>query len=76
MGHETKGFFENLVEGFTKDYEMKKIVEYSRDSTGKIDVAKATGIAMGRGFTSLEDTVRFGEILGASGGFDKQQDET
>ena len=44
MGQETNGFFDHLVEGFAKDYEMKKIVEASRDHSGKIDVAKATGI--------------------------------
>ena len=70
MGHSPKGIFDDFIEGLAEDFEMKAIVEASRDHTGRIDVGMATGLAMGRGFTSLEQTARFGAILGASGGFD------
>ena len=70
MGQAPKGIFDELIEGLAKDFEMKSIVEASRDDSGKIDVGMATGIAMGLGYTSLDDTARFGAILGASGGFD------
>ena len=41
-----KGFFEGLLEDFCKHLEMKGAIEASRDESGKIDVAKATGIIM------------------------------
>ena len=65
-----KGAFEEFLEGVAKDYEMKSIVEHSRNRSGKIDVAKATGIAMGLGYTSMDDLATFGAVLGASGAFD------
>jgi len=67
-----KGFFESLIEGLCKGIEMKGAIEASRDENGKIDVAKATGISMGLGNTSLDDMADFGAMLGANGAFDDE----
>lgn len=65
-----KGFFEGVVESIAKSIQMKGIIEASKDESGKVDFAKATGISMGLGNTSTEDMLLFGGMLGAEGAFD------
>ncbi len=67
------GFFDDLVEDFAKTYEMQRIIEFSKDENGKVDKAKATGIALGLGHTSLEDAALFGAMLGEAGAFDEDE---
>lgn len=64
------GFFDDLAKDFCRHLEMKGAIEASRDEDGKIDVAKATGISMGLGNTSLDDMAVMGSMLGAEGAFD------
>lgn len=70
MGNNQKGFFDQMLEDFSRNARLKAIVEASRDENGKIDVAKATGISMGLGNTSSQDIAMLGAILGAEGAFD------
>lgn len=70
-----KGFFDNLVNDFCRDLELKGAIETSRDENGKIDIAKATGISMGLGHTSDDDIVMLGAMLGAEGAFDDDYEE-
>lgn len=70
-----KGFFDNLVNDFCRDLELKGAIEASRDENGKIDVAKATGISMGLCHTSDDDIVMLGAMLGAEGAFDEDPEE-
>ena len=70
-----KGFFEGLLEDFCKSMEIQGAIEASKDENGKIDVAKATGISMGLGNTSLDDMALMGAMLGAEGAFDDEPAE-
>ncbi len=74
MGNDKKGFFDQMAEDLAKNLMLKGAVEASKDENGKIDIAKATGIAMGFGYTSDSDLAMLGAILGADGAFDDEDD--
>lgn len=67
---ENKGFLEELVEDVCRNIEFKRAIEFSRDANGKVDKMKATGILMGKGYTSDRDMAILAGMLGAEGAFD------
>ena len=69
MSDKDKSLFDAYLDDVGRDLEMRAIIKMSRSKSGKIDVAKATGIAMGLGHTSADDLATFGAHLGASGAF-------
>lgn len=50
--------------------ELQGIVEASKDASGKPDKWKAAGMAFGMGYSSWDDTMELGALLGAQGAFD------
>lgn len=68
------GFFDDFIEDFAKSYEMQRIIEFSKDENGKVDRAKATGIAMGLGHTSWDDMALFGAMLEKQGRLTKNKE--
>ena len=75
MGKQDKGFFDGLMEDFAATLDMKAAIEITRDKNGKVDAAKATGIAMGLGHTSDNDIALMAGMLGADGAFDYYNDD-
>lgn len=69
MSDKDKSVFDAYLDDVGRDLEMRAIINMSQSKSGKIDVAKATGIAMGLGHTSTDDLATFGAHLGASAAF-------
>ena len=61
-----------FLDGLLHDMALYAAVQASKDSGGKPDPYKATGIARGMGKLSTEDIVKLGGILGAEGTFDDE----
>ena len=76
MGKQDESFFDGLMEDFAAAMDTKAAIEASRDANGKIDVAKATGLAMGLGHTSDNDLAIMAGVLGAEGAFDSDDTRT
>lgn len=58
-----------LFEDSLKDITLWGIMQASRDFSGKPDPYRAAGMDFGAGFTSFEDTMNLGAMLGSQGGF-------
>ena len=70
-----KSFFGESMEDLAAMAGMYAAIEASRDKNGKVDAAKATGLAMGLGHTSAGDVALLGAMLGAEGAFDGDTDD-
>ena len=69
MAKKKEGFFDCVLKGVA----LKMAVEASRDENGKPDPYKATGMAMGVGYTSMKDVAMLGAMLDHEGAFDEDE---